>query len=452
MSQAVNMKRRNFLKTASASLGLGAFVIPGSALGLDGATPPSDRITMGLIGCGSHGAGWNLDRMFKNKDQQVLAVCDVDSKHMKHAKGRVAQHYSRTLKSPYTCRATGDFRELINQKDIDAVCVVTPDHWHTIPALMALKAGKHVICEKPLTLTVQEGRILSDAAKASGKVFQTASENLSVENYARLVELVQAGVLGEIKNIKVLLPPGNRMGKKGNFHETAPPKELNYKMWQGQAPLAPYCPARVHYNWRWNLAYSGGVLTDWIHHLLALAMLATGTEKTGPVEVEGEGEFPDRKSVWNAAPKYNLKYKFANGMTMSIWDDVPGLKFEGTDGWLLCRGWRGPIKASDPKLLKVELAKEQRLKRIRTDGQGGEHMDFTDAIKEGRQAYWPAEVGHRVITVAHIGNIAMMLKRKLRWDPAKEQFLNDSKADAMLTREQREPWAIKNVDSWLNVG
>lgn len=452
MSQANRMKRRSFLKSASTSLGLGALVIPGSALGLDGATPPSERITMGLIGCGSHGAGWNLDRIFRNPIQQVIAVCDVDSKHMNHAKGRVEQHYARTLKSKYTCRATGDFRELINQKDIDAVCVVTPDHWHTIPALMAVKAGKHVICEKPLTLTVQEGRILADAAKASGKVFQTASENLSVENYARLVELVRAGVIGDVKNIKVLLPPGNRMGKKGKFQVSDPPKELNYEMWQGQAALAPYCPARVHYNWRWNLAYSGGVLTDWLHHLLAIAMLATGTEKTGPVEVEGKGEFPDRNAVWNAAPKYNLKYKFANGMTMSVWDEVPGLKFEGTDGWLLCRGWRGPITASDPELLKVKLPEDKRLKRIRTDGQGGEHMDFTDAIKEGRQAYWPAEVGHRVITVGHLGNIAMMLNRKLKWDPAKEQFLDDPQADAMLSREQREPWTIKNVDSWLNVG
>ena len=225
--------------------------------------------------------------MFANSDQQVVAVCDVDSTRVAQAEQKVNAHYGEKLGRDYRCDSYADFRDLINRKDIDAVHVATPDHWHVIPALMALKAGKHVICEKPLSLTLSEGRILADVAKQSGLVFQTASENRSIESYIRMVELVKAGVFGQIKHVKILLPPSNRMRQELDSTMGEPPAELNYEMWQGQAPLMPYCASRVHYNFRWNLAYSGGIITDWGAHMIDLAHWATGNELTGPVEIEG---------------------------------------------------------------------------------------------------------------------------------------------------------------------
>jgi predicted dehydrogenase len=450
--------RRSFLnRTTAVSAGLLAapLFVPASVLGLDGATAPSERISMGLIGCGNHGCGWNLDRMFANNDQQVIAVCDVDSKHLANGQAKVNQHYSKKLARDYRCATYSDFRDLINDRTIDAVAVVTPDHWHVIPAMMALKAGKHVICEKPLTLTIAEGRALADVAKDSNLVFQTASENRSVETYIRLVELVRAGVFGEIKKVKILLPHGNRHRRNVNGSSTPPPPELDYEMWQGQAPVMPYCVSRVHYDFRWNLAYSGGVITDWGAHMIDLAHWATGNERTGPVEAEGEGEFPSRDAVWNTAHQFHMHYRYASGLKTELFTDAPGLKFEGSDGWVLSRGWRAAPetwKTNKPELLSTVLAEEQQLRRPRTDGAGGEHMEFTDAIKEGREAYAPAEVGHRTISVAHIGNIAMQLGRKLRWDPEQEEFMDDDEANTMLSRKQREPWSIKSIDSWLNVG
>jgi predicted dehydrogenase len=262
-------------------------------------------------------------------------------------------------------------------------------------------------------------------------------------------------VFGEIKKVKILLPHGNRHRRNVNGSITPPPPELDYEMWQGQAPVMPYCVSRVHYDFRWKLAYSGGVITDWGAHMIDLAHWATGNERTGPVEAEGEGEFPSRDAVWNTAHQFHMHYRYASGLKTELFTDAPGLKFEGSDGWVLSRGWRAAPetwKTNKPELLSTVLAEEQQLRRPRTDGAGGEHMEFTDAIKEGREAYAPAEVGHRTISVAHIGNIAMQLGRKLRWDPEQEEFMDDDEANTMLSRKQREPWSIKSIDSWLNVG
>ncbi len=442
------LKRRRFLKAMSATAAA-FWVVPASSLGLDGNVAPSERVAMGLIGCGDHGTGWNLDRMFANADQQVVAVCDVDASHLARAEEKVNSHYTEKLGRPYRCEALHDFRDLINDKRTDAVMVATPDHWHMIPSLMALKAGKHVICEKPLSLTIEEGRLLADLAEQTGLVVQVASENRSIESYIRMVELVKAGVLGEVRHVKILLPPSNRhRAELDSTVETHPP-QLNYEMWQGQAPVMPYIASRVHYNFRWNLAYSGGIITDWGAHMIDLAHWATGNERTGPIEVEGEGDFPPRDAVWNTATTFKLHYRYASGLTTELFTDAPGLKFEGTEGWFLSRGWRAPATSNKPELLETVLPPEQQLPRPRTDGAGGEHMDFTDAIKQGRPAYAPAEIGHRTISVAHIGNIAMQLGRKLRWDPDKERFLDDDAANAMLSREQREPWTIANVDKWI---
>ena len=268
MNQSSTPNRRQALRNLAA-IAIPAWVRP-SALGLAGTIAPSNRIRMGLIGCGIHGAGWNLDQMFANPRQRVVGVCDVDAHHAEHARQRVEHHYCEEQATELRCTAYCDFRELIHRPDIDAVAIATPDHWHVIPAVMALRAGKHVICEKPLSLTIAEGRLLANEAEQSGLVFQTAMESRSIDSHIRICELVRGGYIGELRHIKVLLEKGNASRGNDDFRTQSPPDHLDYDMWLGQAPWAPYCPARVHNTFRWNLNYSGGRLTDWGAHLLDL--------------------------------------------------------------------------------------------------------------------------------------------------------------------------------------
>jgi len=353
-----------------------------------------------------------------------------------------------------------------------------------LPALMAVKSGKDVICEKPLTLFIEEGRVLSNTVKEHKRVFQTASENRSIDVYLRLIELVRSGVLGKLKHIEVRTPMGNtntRVGgeAKDQFGKSTlgdPPAHLNYDMWLGQARQMPYMAARVHGNFRWNFAFSGGVITDWGAHMVDLAQWGHGTELSGPVEVEGHGDFPDRDAVYNTAPSYKVHYRYADGVTMTLSagqgdldpkqphegplvgrTSAPGIRFEGTDGWLECHNWRGALTASKPEMLSVAVDPDKvkflhRPTEIvpRSGGPGGgEYRDFLDAVKSRGLTYAPAEVGHRTISIPHLGNIAMLLGKKLQWNPETEKFVDAPDANTALTRTQREPWTMANVDKWL---
>ena len=460
MTTETPVSRRSFLKTATAT-GVAAVaapaIVPSCALGYDGNTAPSNRVILGLIGCGLHGAGWNLDQIFRNDDSQVIAVCDVDRGRVTSAKEKVDRQYASKRGKTYTaCTAGGDFRELINRSDIDAVANCTPDHWHVIPAIMAAKAGKDVICEKPLTLTIAEGRVLCDVIEKTGRIFQTASENRSIDSYIHICELVRAGRIGKLKHINVTLPEDNAArGDDFTQRDEKPvPEGFDYDMWLGQAPVAPYIPARCHGSFRWNLDYSGGRLTDWGAHLIDLAQWANDTERTGPIEVDGKGQFPPRDKLFNTAPKFNVNYKYANGVTLNVSSSSPGIRFEGTEGWIGFADWRAPLQASDAKIIESKIAEHEQLYRPKTiiardSFMGGEHRNFIDCVKSRTQCYAPAEIGHRTISIAHIGNISMLLGRKLQWNPDKERFVDDAEADKMLGREQREPWTIANIDSWI---
>ncbi|GAB6165045.1 Gfo/Idh/MocA family oxidoreductase [Thermostilla marina] len=479
-----SVSRRRFLGNLAFGLAAGVpSVIPGSALGLTQGSAPSERIRVGLIGCGGHGAGWNLSQIFRHGDAQVVAVCDVDKNRLAAAKKKVDDHYRQTLgESAEPCTPYGDFRKLINRKDIDAIVNVTPDHWHVIPAIMAAKCGKDVCCEKPLTLFIDEGKILCRVIRETNRVFQTASENRSIETYIRLISLVRSGVIGKLKHIEVRLPMGNStaravgISRGGSPTEpTDPPPELDFDMWLGQAPKMPYIPAYVHYNFRWNLAFSGGVITDWGAHMCDLAQWGHNSEHSGPVEVEGQGDFPPRDAVYNAAPTFRVQYRYADGVTLTVSagrgdldpnksyeipvvgrTPQPGIRFEGTDGWIESHKWRGSLKASDREMLDVEADPRQLGLYVpgevvaRTDtGKGGEHRNFFDCVKSRKPCYAPAEIGHRTITIPHIGNIAMQLGRKLRWNPETETFVDDDEANRMLSRPQRDPWSIERIDSWI---
>jgi predicted dehydrogenase len=451
------------LALAGGGLALPAW-IPGAALGLAKAAPPGERIRVGLIGCGGHGVGWNLPQIYRCPDVVVVAVCDVDSRRAVEAQKSVDGHYGPIFGSGYRpCPSYGDFRRLVLRKDVDAVVNCTPDHWHVIPAIMAAKCGKDAIVEKPLTLFVEEGKVLCKAVRDHKRVFQTASENRSIDSHIRLIELVRAGVIGRLRNIEVGIPQGNtdlRIQKKDRaaFDQEQPqpvPKELDYEMWLGQAPRMPYIPARLHGSFRWNLAFSGGVLTDWGAHMIDLAQWGHDTEHSGPIWVEGRGDFPPRGAVFNTAATCTVRCQYADGVTMRITTTGPAIRFEGTDGWIEIRGWRGPLKASRPEMLQVKVdpdkVKLYRPSEIvgRTEGKGGEHRNFYDCVKSRRDCYAPAEIGHRTITIAHLGNIAMILGRRVHWDPQKEDCAGDAQASAMLTRPQRDPWTMANVDKWI---
>ncbi|MBN2474174.1 MAG: Gfo/Idh/MocA family oxidoreductase [Pirellulales bacterium] len=438
MSQKTIVSRRRFLGGAAAAAVGAPQWIPASALGKDAAVSPGSRITVGFIGTGSHGIGRDLSGFLAQADAQAVAVCDVDSRHREAARRLAEQHYAEAMKQgTYKgCRAYHDFRDVIDRDDIDAVCNATPDHWHVIPSVMAIKAGKDVLCEKPLTLTLAEGRVLCETVRRYRPVFQTASENRSIGVYHRMCELVRNGRIGELKHIEVGLPAGHSV-QQASMEFTDPPKGFDYDMWLGQAPYAPYCPARCHWNFRWILDYSGGQLTDWAHHLVDIAQWGNNTEDTMPIEVEGTGTFPT-EGLYNTATQYHCKYRYANGVTMDVVSKGPSLRFEGTEGWVGNRGWCGRLEGEPASMLDSQMKpNEIHLSTC----PGGEIRNFLDCVKSRRPCYSPAENGHRAAGIAHLGNIAMMVGKKLQWDPRAERF-DDDEANQLRSRPMRGPWTL----------
>ncbi len=441
MKSKKNISRRSFLRRASVVAGAltAPIVIPFSALGMEETVPPSERITLGIIGTGDHGVNRNIKRFLPENDCQIIAVCDVDRKRRLDAKALIEERYADERgKGAYKgCADYNDFRELIERDDIDAVMNATPDHWHVIPSVMAAKAGKDVMCEKPLSLTVMEGRILSDTIKKQNRIFQTASENRSVKEYHRMVELVRNGRIGKLQAIRVDLPSGHWVHDAVTEPEPIP-NGFDYDMWLGQAPEAPYCAARCHWNFRWIYDYSGGMLTDWGAHLIDIAQWGNDTEHTGPIEVEGQGWFPP-KGLYNTATGFRIEYKYANDVKLIVASRAPGIRFEGSEGWIGNRGWRGPLEANPASILDSEIGPNET--NLYTCP-AGEQRNFLDGVITRKPCYAPAEIGHRTISIAHIGNISMLLGRKLQWDPDKERFIDDPPANWMLSRPMREPWVL----------
>ena len=423
------LNRRQFLGASATVLGALAFpdIIPVSVLG---ANAPSNRITVACIGVGGEGTK-NLNAFLAQPDARVVAVCEVDRGRGEVARNRVNEVYNNK-----DCPVIGDFREVLARRDIDAVMISTPDHWHVPLSLLAIRAGKDVICEKP-TLTIEEGRVLSDTVKRYGAIFQTSTEDRSLAQYHRMAELVRNGRIGKLQRIRVTLPESS--GAPADQQKPQPvPDGLDYNMWLGPAPEVPYVPGRCHYHFRWVRDYSGGALTDWGAHLIDTSQWANDTEHTGPVEVEGKGEFPSG-GIYNTATRYHLEYTYASGTKLIVDSGGTGLRFEGTDGWVGNASWCAPVESSSHKILDSVIRPEETHLYTCRDG---EHRNFLDCVKSRRDPYFPAEIGHRCSTVMHIGNIAMLLGRKLRWNPDKEEFLNDPAANQMRSRAMRAPWTL----------
>jgi len=339
-----SMSRRAFLRNTASAAGavIGLFhIVPSSVLGKGGAVAPSEKITVGFIGTGSHGTGWNLRAYLNQLDAKVVAVCDVDGNRMAAARDKINQKYGNK-----DCATIKDFRDVLARSDIDAVMISTPDHWHVLMSVMAVKAGKDVQCEKP-TLTIDEGKILIETVRKHDKVFQTSTEDRSIPVYHRMAELVRNGRIGKLKKIEVILP--KMPPRPGDPTPQPVPSELDYEMWLGPAPFAPYTKDRVHFNFRWIWDYSGGIICDWGTHLFDTAQWANDTERAGPVEINGSGTHWEG-GLYDTVKDYDITYNYANGVVMTCKPGSPSIKFIGPDGWVGNRGWRGRLEASSDEI------------------------------------------------------------------------------------------------------
>ena len=443
--------RRNFLKnTAIATSGMIAVptIIPSCVRGGNGRVAPSDKVRVALIGCGNQGS--NDIIRFANDDRvQVVAICDVNRLSNGYWSGgqggldfveaKLKHFYSeekgKTLKG---LRLKEDFREIIDMADIDAIEIAVPDHWHSIPSLMAAKAGKAIYCQKPLALTIPEGRAMSNAVKKYHVVFQTGSQQRSADNFRYVCELVRNGKLGKVHTVSCGLPGGvPDYGKNKDLTDPVPPPDgFDYDFWLGPAPEAPYCPARTGVNFRWNLDYSGGQITDWGGHHPDIAQWGMGTEHTGPVKIRSSNtEWADHP-IWNTATQFHIEAEFQEGFKMILSSNAGhgGVRFEGEDGrWAMVD--RGSQELSE-NLADVRLDD----KDIRLYKSENHFRNFIDCVISKEEPIAPAETAHRSITIAHLGNISMMLKQELEWDPKTERIVNNTLANALLDRPMRAPW------------
>jgi predicted dehydrogenase len=413
--------RRRFLATSALASPLFAapLVIPSSAFGAN------ERITTGHIGVGGRGKG-NLSSFLKN----AIAVCDVDSNRLAAAKKMVE------AKNPQ-CHAFTDYRQLLERNDIDAVVITTPDHWHALMTIHACQAGKDVYVEKPLSLTILEGRKMVAAARAANRVVQTGSQQRSDDKFRVACELVRSGHIGQVHTVLVGIPTPNHAGAP--VADSEPPPELNYDLWLGPAPLRPYNSKRVHYNFRFFRDYSGGQMTNFGAHHLDIAQWGLGMDDSGPVSSEGTGTFHEQ-SWHEVSETCRITYTYANGVKVILGQkqaDIPqGATFQGDKGTIYVT--RGTLKVNDKTIqdpLKLETSVKLTVSKSHT-------QNFLDCVVSRERPICDVEIGHRSATVCHLGNLTLYLGRKLNWNPQTEQFEGDEEANRHLLRPYREPWKL----------
>ncbi len=432
--------RRHFLQTTAAvaaATTLPQWFLEESAHARSEPVGAIDRPGVALIGCGGRGRGVAREAAALG---QLLAVCDVDDTNLAQAQ-----------KTWPEAKLYKDFRKLLERDDVHTIVNGTPDHWHTLVNLAALKAGKDIYSEKPLTLTIDEGKRLVQAVRDSKRILQTGSQQRSDKNFRLACELVRNGRIGKLKHVDVWLPHGRR---EGPFEKVPVPAGLDWDMWQGQVAKTDYVKEKTHVTFRYFWEYSGGTTTDWGAHHNDIALWGTGFERSGPVSIEGQSLVPMIPGGFTAASEYAVAYTYANGVTQltrsthgndwkgSVLDakvQQHGVRFEGTGGWIFVT--RGKIEASHGDLLTTPLPSSA--KRLYTSDN---HMkNFFDCVRSRQQPICDVEIGHRSVTVCHLGVIAMRLGRALKWNPATEQFVGDAEANKWLAREQRKPWSYEMV-------
>jgi predicted dehydrogenase len=431
--------RREFVKQ-SAKVVAGAIIlpniIPSSALGKGGSTPPSDRVVIGAIGTGSQGMSNMRDFLELKNAVQFVAVCDVDALHLAKAKQIVDEANKNS-----DCRTYGDYREFLEKEKLDAVSIALPDHWHGIIYSAAANKKINVYGEKPICRTIEDGKTIVSSVKKNNIIWQTGSWQRSQSHFHHAAELAINGRIGKIKYIEVGLPDG------GKGIGTPPvkdvPPELNWEMWLGPALKVPYRGVS-HWDWRWILDYSGGQLTDWAGHHIDIANWGAGLEHTGPVEISGAGVYP-LEGIYNVPVEYDFICKYANGIEMRVANAARfplgmGATWHGDLGWIhVDRGNR--ISASDPKILE-EVIGENEIKLYKSDNHW---LNFIDCVHSGKPAIAPIEVAYRAISVALLGEIAMTTGETIKWDPDKEEIIGNPMASRLLSRPYRQPWKLPTI-------
>lgn len=432
------MGRRSLLKTAAAFTA--ATTLPNwfveESRGADD-KPTGDRRRIALIGCGGMG---RHDARLASKFGDVVAVCDVDE--MRLAEGRKDWPEAEPFK---------DFRKVLDQKDIDVIVCGTVDHWHALISIAAMRAGKDVYCEKPLTLTIDEGKHIVRVAKETGRILQTGSQQRSDEKFRLACELVRNGRIGTVKHVDVFLPTGLHGGP---FSTSPAPAGFDWDFWQGPTPAVDYVKERGHVTFRYWWDYSGGTMTDWGAHHNDIALWGLGKERSGPVSIQGKPLVEEVPGGYTAASQYAVEYAYDDGVTHNCQSTTAnswaggvedkngqqhGVKFIGSDGWIWVS--RGVLEASDPELLVEPLPSSAERLYVSNDHMG----NFFECVESRKPAICEPEIGHRSVSVCHLGVIAIRTGRELRWDPKSETFGDDAEANRWLSREMRKPWSFESV-------
>jgi predicted dehydrogenase len=453
------ISRRKFLETtlkAGAVIGIPT-IVPACVIGKNA---PSNRINIGAIGAGRISRTHDMIGVWNHEKVRLMAVCDLDTKRMNDGKKLINDHYAKKTGKPHD-GVTGytDYRELLQNKDIDAVLISTPDHWHAKIAIDAARAKKHIYLQKPTSLTISEGRLLSDVVQKSGVIFQIGSQQRSSQQFRYAAELVRNGRIGRLKNVYIGLP----YDPAGNVEKEMPiPQGFNYDMWLGSTPSVYYTENRVHpqvgYDrpgWLRCEQFGAGMITGWGSHHVDSAHWAMGTELTGPLEIWGGAKFP-QSGLWDVHGSFQTSAMYADGSVMTISDTFPnGVKFEGTEGWIfVTRGaYRATpsdpipvsngvksLDASDPKILTSVIGANE----IHLMESNNHHWNWVDSILGKAKPIAPVEVAHRSCSACLLHHMAMKLGRHIHWNPDTEQFkFDDKEATAMLARPQRPEYAVK---------
>lgn len=431
--------RRKFMQTAAAIAGGIAvpYFIPATSLGY-GRVAPSERITMAAIGCGGKGRH-NTGELMKFDSVQWLAVCDVDSQHAEQDKRQVDERYGNQ-----DCRLYSDFREVVARDDIDAVHVSTPDHWHALTTIAALRSGKDVYCEKPLANSVAESIAIRNASRETGRIVQTGSHERSNPKARIACELARTGRLGKILRIEINMPCVDEWHHKqviewkGIPEATAAPAHLNWDFWLGHTPVVGYHERRSHFWWRFITHFGGGEMTDRGAHIIDLAQLALGRDDSGPVTFTASGK-RNEGSVYDAFMDYEFTNTYADGVQLVGRNQSPrGLKIVGEQGSIFVNVHGCELEADPPRLLESL----PRVEELTIGFSPGHHQNFVDCIRSRQQPIAHAEIGCRTATICHLNNLAMSLGRTLKWDPQTESVIDDPEANRLLTPQMREPWKL----------
>jgi len=427
------LSRRSFIKAASVTPVVLPWIIPGRALGKEKGTPAaSERVAIGWVGCGGRG-NYDASRLARH-GAQITALCDVNKKHL----DSTAKRYKVAATA-----CSGDFRKTVCRKDIDAVLVATNDHWHVLVALAALKAGKDIYVEKPLGVTVAEGRFLADAVKKTDRIFMHGTEQRSMASVRRVCELVRNGRIGKVTKITSACPGGL---KSGPPKITVVPETLDFDMYTGPSPKCKFDARRIHTRYHFHITdyCPTGFLTGWGIHHHDIVHWAMGWDDTGPVAIEGVADYAPKTDLCDCPVTWTIDYEYAGGVKMKFVDGkqfpkANGIKFEGDKGWIQMH-YGGATKASDVKILGQKIGDGDV--RLYDTGKGDDNFNFVQCVKSRKESCSPAEAAHRSSAVGYLGEIACRLKRKLKFDPKKELFVGDDEANKLLSRPMRDPWKL----------